>query len=176
MQAVSAGSAAAGGGELPPPAGITVNPKAEGGSWFVAVRVPQALPHWGRALLQGAAMALAAGVFGWLRARFDVEKVAFWGVMGAVLGFALSKMEVLRSTTVVSGNDCDVTIDNERLALYEVVDCELQSERGRNPRWSIVLRCRTEPAVVALRRLSREQAEFCFKFLAERMPKRVAAQ
>jgi hypothetical protein len=121
-------------------------------------------------------MALAAGFFGWLRARFDIEKVVFWGAMGAVLGFALSKMEARRAATVVSGNDCDVTIDNEKLALYEVVDCELQPERGRNPRWSIVLRCRTEPAVIALRRLTREQAEFCFKFLAARMLKRVATQ
>jgi len=120
-------------------------------------------------LVQGASMAALIALFDHLRGRFDLVKALLWGAIWTLGGFLSSKLRARRLRTVLSSNDLELTIDRENIALSEIISCKLRAERGRRARWSVMLECRTVPEIVALNRLTREQADFCCEFLSSRV-------
>lgn len=152
-----------------PPPGVTFSLNAVGASWSLAVREHQALPPWVNALVQGSSMAALISLFDHIRGRVDWVKVLGWGAGWALSGFLTAKWRARRFRTVLSGNDLEMMIDHESIALSEIVACSLRAEPGRRAHWSVMLECRTIPEIVLLNRLTREQADFCFEVLSSRV-------
>ena len=85
----------------------------------------------------------------------------------SAIGFFSAKLRAARVKSELSADAVELMIDREALALSSIVAATLKPGRGKH--WSLILLCRHAPEVEALRRLTREQADFCVAFLSDKL-------